>query len=94
MSKQPVRVHIFHQTYSVVTDTDPAEVHAIAQRIDDLMATIASRTGSGDSTRIAVLACLHMADQLRAAENRLQKFEDRSEEIAELLQQTLLEEAI
>ena len=69
-------------------------MHAIAQRIDDLMATIASRTGSGDSTRIAVLACLHMADQLLAAEKKLQKFENRSEEIAELLQQTLLEEAI
>jgi cell division protein ZapA len=89
MAKQPVRVHIFNQTYSLLTDSDPAEVQSLAQEIDDLMSTISSRTGSGDSTRVAVLTCLHLADKLRATEKRLQKFEDKSERITALLEATL-----
>lgn len=89
MAKQPVRVHIFNQTYSLLTDSDPAEVQLLAQEIDDLMSTISSRTGSGDSTRVAVLTCLHLADKLRATEKRLQKFEDKSERITALLEATL-----
>jgi cell division protein ZapA len=89
MAKQPVRVHIFNQTYSLITESEPREVEEIAQQIDELMSSIASRSGSGDSTRVAVLTCLHLADQLRAAEKRLQKFEDKSEAIAALLESTL-----
>jgi len=89
MAKQSVRVHIFNQTYSVLTDSNPREVEEIAQQIDELMSAIAGRTGSGDSTRVAVLACLHMADKLRAAERQLQNFEDKSEQIAALLEETL-----
>jgi cell division protein ZapA len=89
MPKQPVRVQIYNQTYSLLTESDPREVAEIAQQIDDLMTTIAHRTGSADTTRIAVLACLHMADRLRATEKQLRKFENRSEEIAALLEETL-----
>jgi len=89
MSKQPVRVQIFNQTYSLLTESDPREVEEIAEQIDELMSNIASRSGSGDSTRVAVLACLHLADKLRTFEKRLQKFEVKSEEIAALLEETL-----
>jgi cell division protein ZapA len=89
MSRQPVRVQIFNQSYSLLVDGDPHEVHEIAQQVDELVASIASRTSSSDSTRVAILACLHLADKLRAAEKRLQVFEDKSGRIATLLEEAL-----
>jgi cell division protein ZapA len=90
MPKQPVRVHIFNQSYTVLAD-DAAEVQEIAHRIDEMMVSIAGQMASGDSTRVAVLACLHMADRLREAERKLQKFEKKSEAISSLLQTALHE---
>ena len=89
MPKQPVRIQIFNQSYSVLADGDPHEVEELAQQVDDLMQSIAHRTSSVDATRVAVLACLHMADKLRAAEQQLQRFEDKSERIATLLEEAL-----
>jgi cell division protein ZapA len=89
MPKQPVRVEIFNQSYSLLVDGDPREVQEVAQQVDELMASIASRTSSGDSTRVAVLTCLHLADKLRAAEKQLQLFEDKSGRIATLLEEAL-----
>jgi cell division protein ZapA len=89
MPKQPVRVHIFNQSYTLLADGDPAEVETVAQQIDELMSSIASRAGTGDSTRVAVLACLHLADQLRSTEAQLRTIEDKSTRIAQLLERAL-----
>ena len=89
MARQPVRVQIFNQSYSLLVDGDPGEVQEIAHRVDELVASIASRTSSSDSTKVAVLACLHLADKLRAAEKQLQLFEDKSGRIATLLEEAL-----
>lgn len=89
MSRQSVRVQIFNQTYSLLVESDPREVQEIAHQIDELMASIANRTASSDSTRVAVLACLHLADKLRTAEKQLQLFEDKSGRIATLLEEAL-----
>ena len=94
MPKQPGRVQIFNQSYSLLVDGDPREVQEVAQQVDELVATIASHNMSADSTRVAVLACLHLADKLRAAERQLRQVEDRSGRIAALLEETLLEEAV
>lgn len=88
MSRQAVRVQIFNQSYSLLVDGDPRETQEIAQEIDELMCAIAGRT-PGDSARVAVLACLHLADKLRAAEKQLKSFEDKSERIASLLEEAL-----
>jgi cell division protein ZapA len=89
MSRQPVRVQIFNQSYSLLVEGDPQDVQEIAQRVDDLVASIASRTSSSDSTRLAVLACLHLADKLRAAEKQLKLVEAKSGHIATLLEEAL-----
>jgi cell division protein ZapA len=69
---EPVRVTIFNQTYSLVASSEePGRIENLAQRVDDLMSTIASRAGNVDSTRAAVLACLHLADELDSLERRL-----------------------
>jgi cell division protein ZapA len=89
MSRQPVRVQIFNQSYSLLADGDPREVQEIAEQVDELMASIANRTSSNDSTRVAVLTCLHLADKLRAAEKQLRLFEDKSGRIATMLEEAL-----
>ncbi len=89
MAKQPVKVHIFNQSYTLLADGDPAEVEMVAHEIDELMSNIASAAGTGDSTRVAVLACLHLADKLRTTEAQLHAIEDKSARIAELLERAL-----
>jgi len=66
-----VRVTIFHQQYSVSATDDAGEIEQLASEVDDLMNSIAKRAGNVDSTRVAVLACLHMADRLRTIEREL-----------------------
>lgn len=68
---EPVRVTIFNHTYSLVASDDPGRVEQLAQRVDDLMSTIAARAGNIDATRAAVLACLHLADELDTLERRM-----------------------
>ncbi len=76
-AKQPVRVTILSRPYTLRTAGDPREVEALAASIDELMLNIASKAPNADSTHIAVLACLHLADRLREAENTLQEVKER-----------------
>jgi cell division protein ZapA len=89
MAKQPVRVQIFNQNYTLLADGDPREVLEIAHEIDELMSSISDRTSSVDSTRVAVLACLHLADRLRLSEKQLKTFAAQSARISNLLEETL-----
>jgi cell division protein ZapA len=87
--KQPVRVTILNQQYTLRAPGDPREVEQVAQSVDELLHSIAGRAPSADSTRIAVLGCLHLADQLRTLERDLASLgssvSHRSEKLAELL---------
>ena len=67
--RKTVRVTIFNQSYSLVTTGDGADVEELAHRVDELMNNIARGTNA-DASRIAVLACLHLADELRTAESK------------------------
>jgi cell division protein ZapA len=90
MPRQSVRVHIFNQTYTLLAEDDDAgALQEIAHQIDELMTSIAGRVNSGDSARVAVLACLHLADRLRSAETKLKSLEGQSERIAAMLEEAL-----
>ena len=60
------------------------------------MLSIAGKAPNADSTGIAVLACLHLADKLRTLERELHVLEERvnrkSEEFVGLLEQALTAE--
>jgi cell division protein ZapA len=75
-STEPVRVTIFNQTYSLVASEEPGRIEHLAQKVDDLMSSIAVRAGNIDATRAAVLACLHLADELDTLERRLVSLKD------------------
>jgi cell division protein ZapA len=83
-SKQPVKVTIFNSPYSLLAQGDPQELIEAAHTVDDLMHSIASRASTADSTRIAVMACLHLADKLRRYDRDLK---ERTGEIVALLDQ-------
>jgi cell division protein ZapA len=91
--KRPVRVTILSQSYTLLTAGDPREVEELAHTLDELMLSIAAKSPNADSTRIAVLACMHLADRLRNLEQDLnqlkQRVDRKSEEFAGLLAQAL-----
>jgi len=70
-AKKVVRVSIFNQNYTLTSSGDTKVTELLAQEIDELMSSIARRAGNLDSTRTAVLACLHLADKLKSAETEL-----------------------
>lgn len=83
--RKSVKVIIYNQQYSMLTDSDPTEVDELASAVDGLIRSIASKSGTGDLGRIAVLACLHLADQLRSAERELTEVEESSSQRHEQL---------
>jgi len=75
--KQAVRVTILSRPYVLRTTGDPREVEEVAKSVDELMLTIAGRSPNADSTHIAVLACMHLADKLRTLERDLTHLKER-----------------
>jgi cell division protein ZapA len=91
--KQSVRVTILSRPYTLLASGDPAEVEQVAASVNELMLSIAGKAPSADSTRIAVLACLHLADKLRLAERELadlrQRKDTKSGEYAAMLERLI-----
>ena len=81
--KKTVRVTIFNQSYSLVTTGKETDVEELAHRVDELMNNIA-RGSNADASRIAVLACMHLADELRSTESKHRK-------LSRLLEESLAE---
>lgn len=94
--KQSVRLTIFNQTYTVSTAGDPRDTEELAHMIDELMSSIARRSGNLDATGTAVLACLHLADRLRVAERELddlrESVQGKSRDFALMLDQAFAAE--
>ncbi len=94
--KKQVRVTILSRPYTLLASGDPREVEEVAASVDELMLSIAERAPNADTTRIAVLACLHLADKLRLLERDLSRLKERvdrkSTEFAGILQQLLVTE--
>ena len=75
--RKSVRVTIFNQTYALMATEEPGEVEALAHAVDEIMTEIAQRAGNVDGNRVAVLACLHLADRLRSMERELSELKAR-----------------
>lgn len=91
--KQAVRVTILSRPYVLRTTGDPREVEEVARSVDQLMLTIAGRAPNADSTHIAVLACMHLADKLHSLERDLsqlrQRVDRKSGEFAGMLERLI-----
>ena len=94
--KQTVRVTILSRSYTLRTAGDPRDVEAVAASVNELMLSIAGKAPDADSTRIAVMAALHLADKVKALETELagvrelrQRLDEKTERVAGLLDQLI-----
>ena len=91
--RQQVRVTILSRPYTLLATGDPRETEEVAAEVNDLMLSIAAKAPNADSTRIAVLACLHLADKVRTMERDLNRLKDRvdrkTEEFGQMLEQLI-----
>jgi cell division protein ZapA len=82
MERKSVRVTIYNQPYTLAVSGDAQDVEELAQTVDSLMINIAQRAGNVDGIKIAVLACLQLADQVRGLERERAAVADRVEQHA------------
>jgi cell division protein ZapA len=90
--KNPVRLTIFNQTFTLRVAGDTDELLRAANEVDELITSIA-RSGNVDATRAAILACLHLQDRIDALEEELSKLrsiEERTRELSRLLDDVVL----
>ncbi|MEZ5355550.1 MAG: cell division protein ZapA [Bryobacteraceae bacterium] len=89
-ARQQVRVTILNQSFTLVTQGDPNEMIELANYVDELMDSVARKSPNLDATRVAVFACLHLADQLRSRDAEV---DSRVRQLGSLLDQALGVEA-
>ena len=88
-----VHVTIYNQPYTLAVSGETGEVEALAHSVDRLMTDIAHQAGNVEASRVAVLACLHLADRLRGLEQELSDFRSQVGEKTRRFS-VLLDEAI
>jgi cell division protein ZapA len=88
-----IRVEIYNQTYNIRSDGDSEYVINLAEFVDRRMREISSGTLTVDSLKVAILAALHIADELhrlkRLHEQADTQLASRSAECAEMLDRVL-----
>jgi cell division protein ZapA len=89
--KQDVRVEIFDHVYHlrVNSESDAEQIEKAAAYVDQKIRAVAANTRDVDSQRLAVLAALHIADEMQTLQSRYQQLlasiERRSNELGRLL---------
>jgi cell division protein ZapA len=94
MSGTPtIRVEIYNQIYNIRSDGDSEYVTQLAEFVDHRMREISSGTLTVDSLKVAILAALHIADELhrlkRLHEQADSQLATRSAECADMLDRVL-----
>ena len=96
MSSDPnrtIRVEIYNQTYSIRSDGDNGYIVKLAEYVDLKMREITSGTATVDSLKVAILAALHIADELHQMQDSLAAMDSqiaaRSSECSDVLDRVL-----
>ena len=91
---QTVNVRIYNQVYAIrASDGNAERAQQLAAMVDERMREISKSGLTSDSLKLAILAALHIADELDKANSRYDELNqallDRSNECAALLDQSL-----
>lgn len=90
---QAVDVKIYNQTYSIRGEVDSVYIQQLADFVDRRMKEVSAGTLTADSLRVAILAALHIADELHKLRRKMDQFDsvltERSTECAEMLDNVL-----
>jgi len=70
-----VRVEIYGQAYSIRTEGQAEHIQALADLVDRRMAEIARQTLTVDSLKVAILAALHIAEELHQTQMKLEEID-------------------
>jgi cell division protein ZapA len=93
MTTPTVRVEIYNQTYNIRSDGDTEYIIQLAEFVDARMREISSGTLTVDSLKVAILAALHIADELHRLKHLYEQADSqlgaRSSECAEMLDRLL-----
>jgi len=88
-----IRVEIYNQTYNIRSDGDTEYIVQLAEFVDSRMREISSGTLTVDSLKVAILAALHIADELHRLKHVHEQADtqlaSRSAECAEMLDRLL-----
>jgi cell division protein ZapA len=92
-----IRVEIYDQEYCMRGELDAEYIRKLARFLDDKMRSIAERTHTVDSLRVAILAALNIADEYHQLKTRYdaatervnQKADEYSEVLDEVLKQAV-----
>lgn len=88
-----IRVEIYNQNYNIRSDGDGEYISQLAEFVDSRMREISSGTLTVDSLKVAILAALHIADELhrlkRLHEQADSQLGSRSAECADMLDRLL-----
>src|SRR5256884_5268536 len=88
-----IRVEIYNQTYNIRSDGDSEYLTKLADFVDSRMREISSGTLTVDSLKVAILAALHIADELHRLKQTHEQADTqlavRSAECAEMLDRLL-----
>ena len=92
-SSPTIRVEIYNQTYNIRSDGDTEYIIQLAEFVDSRMREISSGTLTVDSLKVAILAALHIADELHRLKHMHEQADAqlaaRSSECAEMLDRLL-----
>jgi cell division protein ZapA len=88
-----IRVEIYNQTYNIRSDGDTEYIIQLAEFVDSRMREISSGTLTVDSLKVAILAALHIADELHRLKHLHEQADaqlaTRSAECADMLDKLL-----
>ena len=73
---QGIRVEIYDRVYHLRSAAEEQYTRQLAKSVDAAMRSIAERTQTVDSLRLAVLAALHFADQAEQFRERYEKLKE------------------
>lgn len=89
-----VRVEIFDQAYNL-RGSDPDYILKLAEYVDSKMRAVAEQTHTVDTSRVAVLAALNVADELhllkRGHDSGSNEYAKRAQNLSDALDEVLQE---
>jgi len=88
-SQDGIRVEIYDQEYHMRGDLDPEYIQKLASFLDQRMRSIAARTHTVDSLRVAVLAALNLADEYHQLKAKYEAIDGKVGEFSEVLDEFL-----
>lgn len=95
MSDRPTSVTIYGQTYHLRGSDDGKYLTKLAAVVDRKMREVAESTGASDALKVAILACLNIADEsLQASGSTADaspEAEERLARITEMVDEALVE---